>query len=187
MRNPHWFRKTVFPEIANNDHIMEFGAGFGDIANDLVSYAPCQPTHYRAIDLSPPPADFPTQFAWQQIDCMSIKDFGTTSVFFGNLIIHQFDNIQLKTLGQRINESQIRLIALQEPERCKRSEWLFKFLYPIVNDVSRHDGNVSIRAGFKNDELAQIFGLNESWRYTVETSFFGSYRFLATRDAPSPS
>jgi hypothetical protein len=49
-----------------------------------------------------------------------------------------------------------------------------RFLFPFVNEVTRHDMVVSIRAGFKHSELAAMLGLDFSWH--EKRGLFGGIR-----------
>jgi hypothetical protein len=40
---------------------------------------------------------------------------------------------------------------------------------------------VSIRAGFRRDELRQALGLGQEWKVSVQSHPLGAYRFLAWR------
>jgi hypothetical protein len=51
-----------------------------------------------------------------------------------------------------------------------------------ANHVSRHDGHVSIAAGFIDNELPHQLGLPAArWTWQVHTTFFGAYRVVAHR------
>lgn len=101
----------------------------------------------------------------------------------GNLIFHHFDAVDLRKLGQQITE-QTRVIVAGELKRGRIFQWLFAALCRLVgaNAVSRHDGRVSIAAGFRRDELPELLGLDPAiWQWQVTTTLFGTYRLVAQR------
>ena len=48
--------------------------------------------------------------------------------------------------------------------------------------VTNHDARVSIEAGFINDELPELLGLDlKQWECNCEVGFLGQYRMIAVR------
>ena len=77
-----------------------------------------------------------------------------------------------------------RLIVACEPVRRRHFQWLFAALCALVgaNHVSRHDGRVSIEAGFLGDELPALLGLDPKvWHWRVTTTGRGMYQMVAER------
>jgi len=52
-----------------------------------------------------------------------------------------------------------------------------------LHPITRFDMQVSIRAGFRGDELAASLGLDQTWHCQSRVTLFGGYRFVAIRDA----
>ena len=50
-----------------------------------------------------------------------------------------------------------------------------------MNRVTKHDAKVSVKAGFRDVELQNALGLDDSWQVTVHQTFRGAYRFVAWR------
>jgi hypothetical protein len=51
-----------------------------------------------------------------------------------------------------------------------------------ANHVTRHDGPVSIAAGFVGEELPAALGLApDQWVWSCRTSWLGAYRMIAVR------
>jgi hypothetical protein len=61
---------------------------------------------------------------------------------------------------------------------------LFSLLCILIraHPVTRHDGRVSIAAGFRNDELPNLLRLDPAeWSWQVRESRFGACRLVAER------
>lgn len=99
-----------------------------------------------------------------------------------NLILHHFRDEQLRVLGSRIS-SKTRLILAAEPARQRIHTWLGRFFCWLaeLNHITAYDMQVSIRAGFRGDELRVALGLGEEWQVGVQMHPLGGYRFLAWR------
>ena len=99
-----------------------------------------------------------------------------------NLFLHHFTGDQLHTLGARISPV-TRLIVAAEPAR----RWIHALLGRLfcevaeLNHVQRHDMQVSIRAGFRGNELRDALGLGDPWKVSAYSHPLGAYRFMAWR------
>jgi hypothetical protein len=101
----------------------------------------------------------------------------------GNLFFHHFDSGQLERIGAHLGRD-ARLIIASEPRRARRNERLFSLLCILIraHPVTRHDGRVSIAAGFRNDELPNLLRLDPAeWSWQVRESRFGACRLVAER------
>jgi len=184
MGNFRWFERVVYPQLRPDDQVLELGAGEGVIGLRLARARP-DVRHYLALDFAPPPDEWPTHYEWRQVDCMAFEDFGERTLLCGSMILHQFHDEVLQQLGAKINASALRLLAFVEPARYPLHLWQLRLIGPMMCDVSRHDGAVSIRAGFRGDELPALLGLGTDWRWTIRQTWLGGYRFLAERKAAS--
>ena len=70
-----------------------------------------------------------------------------------------------------------------EPARFWVYRWMGRLLCEVaeLNDVQHHDMQLSIRAGFRRDELRLALGLGNEWLVQVQMHPFGGYRFMAER------
>jgi hypothetical protein len=85
-------------------------------------------------------------------------------------------------LGRRLSPK-TRLILAAEPARYfihQISGWLFSNLTRL-NHVTRYDMQVSIRAGFRGDELPKALGLGSEWRWRCQSRPFGAIRIIIRR------
>lgn len=174
-----WLRRTVPARVRAGERVLEIGAGTGELGASLArrGVAP------DGLDRGPRPAAWPSAARWQQTDVLAFAGWGDYEVVIGNLIFHHFDADALRTLGGRM-AAHARLIVACEPVRRRRFQWLFAALCALVgaNHVSRHDGRVSIEAGFLGDELPALLGLDpQVWHWRVATTARGMYRMVAER------
>ena len=102
-------------------------------------------------------------------------------VIVANLFLHHFDAAQLTELLHLVAQRTRVLIAC-EPRRSGRA-LLASHMLGIVgcNDVTRHDAVVSVRAGFKDRELSEMWPAAEAWTLHEHGCGWFSHCFVATR------
>ena len=173
-----WLEATLPSLVKPNERILELGAGTGELGARLNRAG----LLVDGMDLWPRPAIWPAGSAWHQADLLEFERFDAYPAVVGNLILHQFGEEDLASLGAKLRRH-CRLIVACEPARWRRSQWLFKGIAPLLgaNHVTMHDAIVSIAAGFRDNELADRLGLDEAWSISVATTFFGVYRMVAVR------
>ena len=110
-------------------------------------------------------------------------------VLLAGMVLHQFKDPELARFGSRLGPS-VRVILASETSR--RAIHLAQLkLAPLigVNHVTRHDARVSVKAGFRGDELPIALGLDPlNWAWVCCSGWLGQYRMVAVRragDAPS--
>jgi 2-polyprenyl-3-methyl-5-hydroxy-6-metoxy-1,4-benzoquinol methylase len=181
MGNWRWFQNALPRYLRPGERVLEIGAGTGELGSTLHQKIPA----LDGLDLWPRPADWPSSCRWHQTDLHAFDGWRDYDAVIGNMILHQFPDEDLRLLGARM-EPHVRLLMFCEPTRLRRSQWVFRLLSPLfgANYVSRHDGDVSIEAGFFGDDLPRALGLNsEQWRCTFARSWLGAYRMIAERRA----
>lgn len=174
-----WMVRTVSARMLPGERLLEIGAGSGELGARLArrGFAP------DGLDHGLRPAAWPAEACWHQTDALTFGGWDDYKVVIGNLIFHHFDAEGLRTLGRRM-VAHARLIVACEPTRRRHFQWLFAALCALVgaNYVSRHDGRVSIEAGFLGDELPELLGLDPKvWRWRVVTTWRGLYQMVAER------
>jgi 2-polyprenyl-3-methyl-5-hydroxy-6-metoxy-1,4-benzoquinol methylase len=177
--NERWLRRALPPLVRPGERVLEIGAGTGELGAALARAG----LAVAGLDLAPRPAIWPAAARWHQADARAFAGWGDYPVVVGNLVFHHFDTEALRELGARLAGS-ARVIVACELARWPSSRWLFAALCTLVraNAVSRHDGRVSIEAGFVGDELPALLGLDpQVWRWQITTSFCGTYRMVAWR------
>jgi len=179
MGNQRWFRRTLPSLVQPGERILEIGAGTGELQ---VALAPRLPA-LDALDLWPAPSDWPPSRRWHQTDLRTFDRWREYPVIIGNLIFHQFDAVMLRTVGAKL-AAHARMVVACEPARHRLWQGLYAALCPLIgaNYVSRHDGHVSIAAGFVGDELPVLLGLDPVvWRWRTTVTPLGAYHLVAEK------
>lgn len=173
-----WIERTL-PTLARpGERVLELGAGTGELGRRLSRRGLAM----GGLDLWPRPADWPAA-DWHQEDLRTFGGYDRYAVILGNLILHQFSDADLGTIGDRLNRS-ARVIVACEPARRRISQVLYRALAPCfgANHVSLHDAHVSIAAGFRGDELPRRLGLDANvWQVRHTATLLGVYRLVAVR------
>ena len=98
-----------------------------------------------------------------------------------NLFLHHFTEAQLAMLLRAAARSARVFIAL-EPRRSARSLFFSRLFWVIgCNQVTRHDGPVSVRAGFAGRELSRLWPASPGWRVQERAAGCFSHLFIAQR------
>ncbi|MFH1500269.1 MAG: hypothetical protein ABII82_20885 [Verrucomicrobiota bacterium] len=173
MGNPAWFARTLPAVMRPGESALEIGAGDGALARRLDA---------AGLDLAAAPTDWPEGRAWHRADLRSFEGWADYPVILGNLILHHFDAEALLALGAIFNRH-ARVLLFSEPRRARRFLALWAVAAPLggANHVTRHDGRVSIEAGFAPGELPRLLGLAEDWQCVEQTNALGALRLIATR------
>lgn len=180
MGSERWFARTLRRIMLPGDSILELGAGTGDLG--LYLARSIRPDRYSGLDLWPRPKDWPGPWRWWQTDLLDFQEYAGVSLVVGNLILHQFTDSELAGLGKLI-QRHARAIIFSEPARRPLHLWQLRLISLLgLSSVARHDGRVSIEAGFIGEELPLLLGLDRRhWQWTITIGFRGSYRMVASR------
>lgn len=182
MGTHRWFRRELPRLVSPGDRVLELGAGSGRLAGEFIPLG----LKWDAIDLAPPPSSWPGGHRWYSMDVRQFTDWANYPVVVVNLFFHHLSDHDLSTLGAHLDRHARQLLVC-EPTRERRWQWAFRAVCTLVraNHVSRHDGQVSIEAGFRDDELPRLLRLDpRRWKTTVGISSRGVYRMLASRLEP---
>ena len=181
MGNHRWLARALPPRLRPGELVLELGAGTGELAGRLGAAG----VSVDGLDLWPRPKNWPASRTWHAADLRTFTDFGRYAVVVGNLILHQFTDAELATLGRKLQQK-ARLIVACEPARRRLSQVLYRVLGPLfgANHVSLHDAHVSIAAGFCGQELPHALGLDAAaWEWHCATTALGAYHMVARRRA----
>jgi hypothetical protein len=102
-------------------------------------------------------------------------------VIIANLFLHHFTDEQLRKMFRRCAEL-CDCFAASEPRRSSVAMWFSRRVRLVgCNEVTRHDAEISVRAGFKDSELSALWPGDSQWKLSERkaglfTHFFGARR-----------
>jgi 2-polyprenyl-3-methyl-5-hydroxy-6-metoxy-1,4-benzoquinol methylase len=115
-------------------------------------------------------------------ECLSTSAARSYDIVVANLFLHHFGDDQLADLFARIAPSTSVMIAC-EPRRSSFCLASSRMLWAIgCNWVSRHDAQVSVKAGFAGKELSHLWPEATGWKIEESAGIPFSHCFLARRD-----
>jgi len=176
LRMINWFMGNedwIMRQVEEGESMIELGAGTGELTRKLSEIG-----KVTGLDFQGHPGDL--RVDWKQGDLFETMPDCPGDTVVANLILHHFDDEELKRLGGLIS-SRKKFVAI-EPYRSRRSLVQGSLLWPVINSVTKHDMMVSIRAGFRRGELAGLLQLATQWQWREEVSPFGGIRIVAWRE-----
>lgn len=179
MGNHRWIERVLPPLLREGETVLELGAGEGELAQRLAQRG----VPVDAVDRAPAPAHWPASRAWHCADLKTFSRYDRYPVVIGNLIFHHLSDAELGEFGRTLRRH-ARVIVACEPGRSRASQIAFRIFGTLLgaSRVTHHDAIVSIRAGFRGQELAEKLGLSSSeWDVHCTVSPIGSYRLIAVR------
>jgi hypothetical protein len=121
--------------------------------------------HARQIDL----------FAWAE------SQVEPSDLIIANLFLHHFVEADLRRLFARVTTLTDFFLAC-EPRRSPVALRATSLLWLIgCNDLTRHDGRLSVRAGFADSELSRLWPAGAGWRLQERTAGWVGHCFVAGR------
>jgi hypothetical protein len=100
-----------------------------------------------------------------------------------NLFLHHFEREALRSLLELAAQRTFLFVAC-EPRRTRLALQASRLLWALgCNDVTRHDAVASVRAGFRDEELSQLWPREPGWRLAERPAWPFSHLFVAQRDA----
>ena len=175
MGNERWIVRELKKQ-GQKGAVVELGAGRGELINQLAD----EGWSGSGYDLQPKPDSLHSGASWSQGDFFQTLGKDESSVVVGSLILHHFAEEELLALGRLLSERQLLVFA--EPFRSSLALMEGGALFPLVNEVTRHDMMVSIRAGFRKGELARKLALGEGWHWRESVTLRGGLRSVAVRN-----
>ena len=168
MGNERW----ILRQFLDGEGIVELGAGAGDLTRKIAERGVVTGLDFQE---SPDGLNCP----WLAGDLFQTLPKVEGDVVVANLILHHFEDEALAKLGDLLRER--KRLVIVEPWRSRIALAEGYSLFPFVNDVTRHDMIVSIRAGFRRGELPRLLNLGDEWEWKEEVSLLGGIRVLAWR------
>ena len=181
MGNHRWVMRTLKREKQPGWRLTELGAGDGALSLKLIREGVIRSNELHAMDLAGRPAAWPAEAKWMQGD-FTVSPLPSTEIVLANLFLHHFQTEQLRALGERLSP-ETRLLIAAEPARQFVHTILGRLFCALtrLHPITRYDMQVSIRAGFRENELSELLGLGPEWETTASSRPFGAYRFVARR------
>ena len=113
-------------------------------------------------------------FEWLERPEMALAD-----VTVANLLLHHFEDIQLSKLLRAIAR-QTRCFIACDPRRSQAGLAGVSLMRLIgFSDVTRHDGRVSVCAGFRGREISALWPQDASWTTTERSVPPFTHLFIA--------
>jgi len=185
MGNYRWLSRRIEHVQKENPHgWVEIGSGDGSLRGAL-GRGKSEHFHVCGIDFAPRPDRWPESWDWCQGDIFkqlpNLPKHERPEGILANLFLHHFECPALSDLGEII-QNRFHRVIVSEPARYPIFRNLGYGLFPLVNDVTRHDMQVSIGAGFRPGELFEALGLGPDWKLRESVTALGAYRFEAWKE-----
>lgn len=174
--------------------VLEIGAGDGYFALGLAQRLPVagKGTTFTLLDLrSDVPDHVRGEFARMRVECEPVTSdvfayladsaVGRFDAIVANLFLHHFEADRLAELLRLVAARTDRFAAC-EPRRSREALVACRAL-PLLrcNEVTRHDAVVSVRAGFRDRELSELWPSEDDWTLTERAVPPFSHAFRAVR------
>ena len=172
--------------------VIELGGGDGTLLLRIArGFGPVrEPVHAILVDRHPAvtPATQTSLFdlGWQLdvaqagvFDWLERPEVALADVTLANLFLHHFDDVQLSRL-LRATARQTRCFIACEPRRS-RAALAGVSLMPLIrfSQVTRHDGRISVLAGFRNGEISALWPRDGPWTITERPVAPFTHLFIA--------
>jgi len=179
MGNWRWAARILRRRLRPGDHVLEAGAGLGDLGRELRRNVPeLRTCRYTGLDLRQRPADWPAAWDWRQGDLLDLDISPAPQVLLINFLLHQFTDLQLDRIGRSIAGIPVWIFC--EPYRSRLPMVALALLRPLgLHPITGHDGRVSIQAGFRGRELADRLGAGVGRTTEITVDPRGSYRLVS--------
>jgi hypothetical protein len=110
---------------------------------------------------------------------------GGYDLILANLFLHHFTEAPLRDVFAKV-APRTRVFLALEPRRCLRFMLVTRLLWLYgCNRVTRHDAQVSVRAGFNHTELSSCWPNRPEWSIVEGRAGWFSHQFLARQRAIS--
>ena len=178
MRGESWIVREL-KKMQGVRRVVDLGAGDGSLGAAIIEELP--DLEVTCVDLVPRPKNLDDRITWWSGDVFDYERYDETTVVVANLFLHHLVSSELQKLGAKIHG--VRGVLAAEPYRGGVSLMMSRCLLPFVNDVTRHDMMVSIRAGFRQGELGRELSheLSGALTWSDQKGVFGAIRVRGIR------
>jgi SAM-dependent methyltransferase len=164
--------------------IADLGAGDGELARRVLRGSDAAEVILvdRALDALPPGWTKGAVVAKADVFDFLLRPGARFDAIVANLFLHHFEREPLRRLLSLIAQRTGLFVAC-EPRRSRVALSASRLLGLIgCNDVTRHDALVSVRAGFRGEELSELWPREPGWRLAERAARPFSHLFVARRD-----
>jgi phospholipid N-methyltransferase len=196
MNHPRTLARALAENLKNNQgcRIAELGAGDGHFLFSVARRLQKQYPGAEAIlvdrlnAFDPQLAEHFKALGWRaQLEISEVTEWlrrstpDSSDAIISNLFLHQFRVEELHEM-LLLAAHTTRLFVALEPSRSWLPRLCGHFLWTIgCNSVTRHDANISIRAGFSGRELSALWPKDNKWELTERPAGLFSHLFIARR------
>jgi hypothetical protein len=170
-----------------NARVADLGAGDGRLMLRVARVLGRPGIELTLVDRVPAPLPSFEEFQWNARAAIhEVQDFlkrpgERFDAMVANLFLHHFDDAELRELLALAAERCTLFIAC-EPRRSAFALQASRLLWLLgCNDVTRHDAVISVRAGFRGDELSRLWPRGTQWRLSERAAWPFSHLFVARR------
>ena len=187
MGNARLLSKVFSRDIKNDARVADLGSGDGRLMLRVARPG----LRFTLVDRAPV-VSAATLRAFQARGCsarvvasdaLTFLEREEVDVVVANLFLHHLDDSELSRL-LAVAADRCRLLVACEPERTALALAGCRLLRLLgCNDVTRHDARVSVRAGFRGDELSRLWPSRAGWILEERRALPFSHLFVARRHA----
>lgn len=175
--------------------LVEIGAGDGTVLLAVAKRLRCFGTTAEVVLIDNQPVfadatrDAFAAIGWRvrQVVADVLEDlepaFAHADAVMANMFLHQFEDVQLRRLFAQLCRKTSLVVAV-EPRRSRPVMMAGGLLWLLgCSAVTRHDGEVSIRAGFREQEMSALWHDPQSWDLVEGPANLFNHGFVARRKA----
>jgi hypothetical protein len=167
-------------------HLVDLGAGDGNFMQGVVRRLNQPDIHATLVDraLVPGPRPWNATAVAADVHEFLARPGPRFDALVANLFLHHFEAGPLRRL-LALAARRAPLVGACGPPRSRLAGDASRLLGALgCNDVTRHDAAVSVRAGFRGQELSALWPAGAGWRLTEGPAPPFGHLFVARRDAP---
>ncbi|HZE61872.1 MAG TPA: methyltransferase [Burkholderiales bacterium] len=192
MANARVLAKPLAEELTPGTRIADLGSGDGSLMLGVARALRCPGMELTLVDRAPIISDATLaafgELGWKAriaaSDALEFISHERQDVIVANLFLHHLDDASLSRLFA-LAAQRCRALAACEPRRSGLALGASHLLGFIgCNDVTRHDAVVSVRAGFRDDELSRMWPTPAGWKLIERAAPPFSHLFVARHHAP---
>jgi hypothetical protein len=181
MTNPRRIARFVASTVkANSISIAEIGAGDGNVALQVANHCGRCSDLYL-VDRNPCVSRPMPNVHVVEADVFEwLKRAPKIDVIIANLFLHHFSDDALREMFE-LCASRANCFVAAEPRRNRFAEWFARRVGWIgCNEVTQHDADISVRAGFTGRELSALWP-RDDWRLNEHRACLFTHFFTAIR------